>query len=511
MLDIAFTPDRSNREPIYAQLAHYLRSLIASGRLRAGEKVPATRELASALGIGRNTAAQAYQSLIDDGSLLAHVGQGTFVSSRGAAAVLLDSEPESPRAFDWEHLFSKAARQPLPAGFAHEDASKIRFDFRCGRVDLSVLPGGALRRAYSKVLKESLPEIANIAHPFGYQALREQIASTLISRGIECVADDVLVTAGAQQAIDLVARVLVDPGDHVAIEAPGYTIAALALRSAGANLIPIEVDEEGMRTDQLARALRTHKLKAIYTTPAAQMPTGVVLSERRRRALLELADETQTPILEDDYDSEFRYGPSAPAALKTWDRAGQVIYVGTFSKALFPGMRIGYTVAAHALRDRLAVAQVHNTFGADLLSQAAIAELLASGAFERHVRKLRRHYTERRGELLRSLARSMPKGTRWTEPCGGLQVWLTLPPDVSGGALQRLCRSRGLVYTPGISCYLASRGGESQLALSFANQSPEAIDKGIRLLARSISELAPSQARGARRPATLTAQKRGGI
>lgn len=492
MLDVAFQLDRNAADPIYLQLAGYLRGLIAAGRLRPGEKLPATRELAAALAIGRNTADKAYQALVEDGVVLAHVGQGTFVSSRAAArSPLAQTAPDSdgtPRAFAWDGLFSRAARTPLPTGIAPETAREIRFDFRGGRVDTGALPRAELRRAYARAVGEALPDIANIEEPFGHPPLRREIARALLSRGIECAADDVLVTCGAQQAIDLVARVLIDPGDAVAVEQPGYTNAALAFRAAGAQLIGIDVDDEGLRTDQLARALRGRRIKTIHTTPAAQLPTGVVQSDSRRRALLELADETQTPILEDDYDSEFRYGETAPPALKTWDRAGQVIYVGTFSKAILPGLRLGYAVAARPLLKRLATAQFTSTLGAERVSQAALAEMLSSGSFERHVRRLRRHYAARRDALLAALATAMPADARWSEPRGGLQVWLTLPPDVSGGELRAAARAAGIVYTPGEACFLGA-GGENQLVLSFANQSPDAIEAGIAALGKVIATI----------------------
>ncbi len=494
MLDIDIQPDRRGPDPIYRQLANYLRGLIAAGRLPHGEKLPATRELAAALAIGRNTADRAYQTLVDEGVLLAHVGQGTFVCSRIAArSPLVDTAAgdATARVFAWDSMFSRAARVPLPRGFAVEPLPEIRFDFRGGRVDATALPRSELRRAYARATGDALAKLANSTHPFGHPPLRREIARTLLARGIECTASDVLVTSGAQQAIDLVARVLIDPGDAVAVEQPGYAFAALAFRAAGAQVIGIDVDEEGLRTDQLARALRGRRIKLIYTTPAAQLPTGVVLSEGRRRALLELADETQTPILEDDYDSEFRYADSAadvaPPALKTWDSAGQVIYVGTFSKAILPGLRLGYAVGARPLLERLAIARFTSTLATDAISQAAIAAMLESGGLERHVRKLRRHYAARRDALLTALAAEMPDDAHWSKPRGGLQVWLTLPPGVSGEAVRQTARAVGIVYSPGEACFMSS-GGENQLVLSFANQNPEAIAAGISELAAIVSD-----------------------
>lgn len=497
MLDVAFHPDRLVPEPIYQQLADYLRSLIASGRIQAGEKLPATRELAVALGIGRNTAAQAYDRLIDDGVLLAHVGQGTFVASR-AAARGAEPQPAAPRVFAWEGLYSRAARQPLPPGLVAPVGMKIRFDFRGGRVDDGAVPHTELRRAIGRAMKRDLPGVVNFSDPLGDPRLREQIARSLLSRGIECHADDVLVTAGAQQAIDLVARALVDPGDCVAVETPGYPIAHLAFRQAGARLIGIAVDDEGLRTDLLARAARSHRLKLIYTTPAAQLPTGVVLSNSRRSALLEVADETQTPILEDDYDSEFRFGEAAPPALKTRDAAGQVVYVGTFSKAIFPTLRLGYVVAARPLLRRLATARWGASLSADALSQLAMAELMATGAFEAHVRRLRRHYAERRAALISALKETMPPGTRWNEPQGGLQVWLQLPPGVPGDVLQREALTAGIVYASGRAFQPEAPGNEptpndvgaNHLGLCFASQSPDSNRQGIEELAALVRSVA---------------------
>ncbi len=483
MLELAFHPDRSGDTPIYRQLADYLRELIVTGRLAAGEKLPATRELAASIGMGRNTANLAYRTLVDEGVLLAHVGQGTFVS--GAALRTVASVMARRRAFVWDGLFSRSARTPLLAGWRSLPIRSIRFDFRGGRVDAEALPARELQRAYRDVIGDSFPAIAGDADPLGYPPLREQIARSLLTRGIRCDAMDVIVTSGAQQALDLVVRALIDPGDFVAIEQPGYFGAALSCRNAGAQLIGIDVDRDGLRTDQLARALRSQHIKLVYTTPAAQMPTGAVMSDARRAALLELADQTQTPIVEDDYDSEFRYENPPLPALKTQDPAGQVIYVGTFSKAIFPGLRLGYAVVARPLLSKLAAARFGASFGPDGLAQAAVANMLESGAFERHVRRLRKHYAERRLALITALHLRMPAGTTWSEPRGGLQLWVTLPAGADANRIDAEASEAGIAYSSGVGCYLDGRG-EDQLSLSFANQSPAAIEQGIARLGKIV-------------------------
>jgi DNA-binding transcriptional MocR family regulator len=485
VLELAFHPDRSAETAIYRQLADYLRELILTGRLPAGEKLPATRELAASIAIGRNTANLAYQTLLDEGVLVAHVGQGTFVS--GSALRTVSSVTAQRRAFVWDGLFSRLARTPLLGGLRPPSVGNIHFDFRGGRVDAEALPGRELQRAYRRVLASSFSAIACDADSLGYAPLRELIARTLLSRGIRCDASDVIVTSGAQQALDLIARVLIDPGDFVAIEQPGYFGAALSCRNAGAQLIGIDLDRDGLRTDQLARAMRSQRIKFVYTTPAAQMPTGVVMSDARRQALLELADQTQTPIVEDDYDSEFRYEHPPIPALKTQDSAGQVIYVGTFSKAIFPGLRLGYAVVARPLLSKLAAARFASSFGPDALAQAAVADMIESGAFERHVRRLRNHYAARRAAMNSALHLHMPAGTRWTEPRGGLGLWVTLPDGSDADAIGVEARQAGIAYTPGVSCYVDGRG-EDQLSLSFANQPPATIEQGIGRLGEIVGQ-----------------------
>jgi DNA-binding transcriptional MocR family regulator len=239
--------------------------------------------------------------------------------------------------------------------------------------------------------------------------------------------------------------------------------------------------------DVLAREIRTRRIKLVYATPAAQLPTGAVLSDARRRTLLDLADSTQTPILEDDYDSEFRFGDPAPPALKTLDRAGQVVYVGTFSKAVMPGLRLGYVVAARPLLEKLAVGRFSATFGADVVTQSAMAELLSSGALDRHVRGLRKRAKERRSALLEALAEWMPDDVAWTTPSGGLSVWLTLPERIEAASFHAATRAAGIGYGRGEPCYFDGRGA-GQLMLSFATQDPRRLRAGVKALAREIGD-----------------------
>ncbi len=503
MLDLAFRPDRRLPEPVYAQLAGLLRAWIEAGRLAPGEKLPATRDLARGLGLARNTVTQAYVALGDLGLVTSHVGQGTFVATHGGAGMRvappivrstrrgvggppLATAPA--RAFAWSGLFSLRSRDlPLPATLRRERPGRVfAYDFRGGQVDAASFPSRELARAALRAVRTHGPALAAAPDPFGLPALRERVARGLVARGITCGGDDVVIVAGAQQALDLVARVLVDPGDAVAIEQPGYFGAALAFGASGANLVGVGVDAGGLRTEELARLLRARRVKLVYATPAVQSPTGVALADDRRRALLELADRHQTPVVEDDYDSELRLGAATAPALKTGDRAGQVIYVGTFSKALFPGLRVGYLVAARPLLERVALAHLAADFEASRFAQAVLLELLASGAFERHVRRVRRLYAERLAALRTALAAALPAGAVATEPAGGSSVWVRLPAGTDADGVSAAARDAGVAFTRGDAFSIDGSFGDC-LTLSFANLAPERIAEGIAILGRIVA------------------------
>ncbi|MGH0036068.1 MAG: PLP-dependent aminotransferase family protein [Myxococcota bacterium] len=496
MLEIAFRPDPGRREPVYRQLERNLRALIESGRVVAGERLPPSRELAETLSISRNSVNRAYRALLDEGLVRARVGQGTFVAARGgprpaaAAAAEVGSADAPARGFAWEGLLSARARRRWPPGVhaTRRPGVPVRFDFQGGRVDPELFPLGEWRRVWSRALAERASELAEPGHPYGLRALREEIALALVARGIACEPEHVLVVNGTQHALDLVSKTLVDPGDVVVMENPGYFGAIEAFGLAGAELVGVGVDERGLLIDELAKVLRSRRAKLVYTTPSAQFPTGAVLGEARRSALLELADEHHVPVFEDDYDSELRFeGPPLPA-LKTRDPAGRVIYAGTFAKALFPGLRLGYVVAAPPLLARLASARVFGDFASDAVAQAAVAGLLASGSLERHVRRTRRVIASRREALLAALEAHMPESARWTKPAGGHTVWVRLPDDVDPDALALASGEAGIVYARGDACSLDGSGA-GFASLAFASQTPERITEGVACWARVMSRV----------------------
>jgi len=390
-------PERGSRQRM-AALHGQLRAAILDGRLKPGLRLPATRELAEALEVSRNTVVAAYDLLLGEGYIEARRGAGNFVvdlAMRGSdrRARIDVSTPDSRLAPYWRTF----AGLPKPM---HVGA--YTYDFRLGIPDSRSFPYDIWRRLSARALRNLSKAAPLYDLAQGRLPLRQAIAQHIsFARAVSCEAEDVVVTSGAQQAFDLLARVLVTPGSTVvAVEDPGYPPLREVFRAAGARVIVVPVDEEGLIVEQLPRD--TH---VIYVTPSHQFPLGVVMSPRRRVELLEFARSRGALVIEDDYDSEFRYSGRPLDALQTLDRDDTVCYVGTFSKCLFPTLRLGYAVVPPWLRTAFVNAKHQADWHGDVLAQDTLAAFIAEGHLVRHVRHMRKVYGERREMLLDALRR----------------------------------------------------------------------------------------------------------
>ncbi len=386
-LHITLGPRGEHATRIYRQLL----DAILDGRLREGTRLPATRTLAAQLDVSRTTVALAYERLVAEGYLTGRVGAGTFVADgvrpQSADAVSrVEQHGPSPRAM-W-------ASVPL-ADTSVADTG--RYAFAIGLPDLRLFPFEAWRRLVTRELRVSSLGTGDYAEPEGLPALRSAIARHYgITRGLRASPDDVLVTQGAQQAIDLVARVLVDPGATVAIEDPGYPPARHAFATAGARVVGVPVDGDGLVVDALPAQARV-----VYVTPTHQFPLGVALSTARRAALLAWARRHGAVVVEDDYDSEFRFSERPLQPMHSIDRFHSVVYIGTFSKTMFPALRLGFLIAPPSLRTALRTAKQLTDWHTDTVSQAALARFIDEGLLARHIRRAAHHYAARR-ERIRS-------------------------------------------------------------------------------------------------------------
>ncbi len=382
--------------PFYRQLYTQIRDAIIHGRLRAGEKLPSSREFAEHLELSRNTVNLAYERLLSEGYLESKRGSGTYVTALFPAHVGIKrgdnhSGEETIALAGWITDLEKLVYAPSPLA--------LSYDFRPGRPTLDYFPAAIWRRIVGRHLRRLSPDLAGYDRPAGYQPLREAIAAYLRrSRAVICDADQVVVTAGSQQALDLLARLLLFPGQRVVLENPSYPAAVAVFRAARAKLSPVPVDAQGIQIDRLPQGGRL-----LYVTPSHQFPTGVLLPLSRRLALLSWARKYRTVILEDDYDCEFRYGSRPIESLQGLDQSGLVIYLGTFSKVLFPKLRLGYVVLpASLVKPFLALKWISDRHTAGL-EQRFLADFMLEGYFERYMRKMRKVYTERRATLLESL------------------------------------------------------------------------------------------------------------
>lgn len=395
-MELILSLSSSDDVPLYQRIYSQIRDGIISGRLRPSERVPSTRELAAQHEISRNTVNLAYERLLSEGYLESKRGSGTYV------APLFDalSDIQRSHVYGGDATIALARRvRDLEKWVYRPALSPLPYDFRLGRTALDHFPVAIWRRIIGRHLRRLSPDLAGYDRPAGYPPLREAIAAYLRrSRAVICDAEQVVVTAGTQQALDLLARLLLSPGQRVVLENPCYPAATAVFRAAQARLSPVPVDGDGIQVNRLPQGGRL-----LYVTPSHQFPTGVILPVSRRLTLLNWARKHRTVILEDDYDCEFRYDGRPVESLQGLDRSGLVIYVGTFSKVLFPTLRVGYVVLpASLVKPFLALKWIsdRHTTG---LEQRLLADFILPGHFERYTRKMRKVYAERRANLLESL------------------------------------------------------------------------------------------------------------
>ncbi|MDD5033187.1 MAG: PLP-dependent aminotransferase family protein [Methylococcaceae bacterium] len=387
-------PPRGSRERLRA-LHRQLRAAILEGRLQAGMRLPATRELAALLGVSRNTVVAAYDRLLSEGYIAVRQGAGSYVAEvpRGLGRSDKSRMTDTRLGPFWRH--------PPPLPMAALQAS-YRFDFRVGLPDQSAFPFPVWRRLSARALRTLSRAPSAYAHPQGQVSLREAIAAHIsFVRAISARADDIVITAGAQQAFELLARILVTPGQTtVAVEDPGYPPMRTVFAAAGASLVAVPVDAEGLIVDRLPPSTRV-----ICVTPSHQFPLGHAMSLSRRAALLAFARTHEAIVIEDDYDGEFRYAGQARDALQTLDGAGSVFYVGSFSKSLFPALRLGFVVTPTWARSALVAAKQLSDWHGPILAQDTLAAFIAEGHLARHIRKMRKVYEERRISLIEAIER----------------------------------------------------------------------------------------------------------
>jgi GntR family transcriptional regulator/MocR family aminotransferase len=475
--ELTIVIDRNAGVPLYLQLVRGLMEAIVQGRLAPGGRMPGTRTLARSLRLHRNTVNAAYDELAAEGWIDPHSRSGTFVSR---TLPITDPAPTSWRS-------GGRARYPMdrpPAAWRSVPSPRGGVDLVGGRPDLSLVPVAALARAYARSVRRLPGGALGYGDPRGHERLRSGLAEMLRhTRGLAVNAGNILVTCGSQMALYLVARALLRPGDVVAVETLGYRSAWAALRSTGARLLPVRLDAEGLRVDELATLAKRVTIRAAYLTPHHQYPTTVQLSPARRIALLRLARRHRFAILEDDYDHEVHFDGRPIVPLAAADGLASVLYLGSLSKIFAPGLRLGYVVApeevVHGLAAHRSVIDLSGNAGIEL----AAAELLEDGEVQRHLRRVTRVYHARRDALVRALRRELGENLEFEVPHGGTAIWCRSARRAPIEAWVERCRGEGVLFQAG-SSFTFRRSRIPAIRVGFTRASEADIARAVETMAK---------------------------
>ncbi|MBA3260301.1 MAG: PLP-dependent aminotransferase family protein [Gemmatimonadales bacterium] len=465
--------DRSTGVPIHRQVYDGFRRAILDGLLRPGQRVPSTRALAVDLAVSRLPVLTAYDHLLHEGYLDGRVGSGTFVSSAVPDDLL--RSPGAPAAT----VRQGTARQ-VPGPHPPASGENGLGPFRISLPALDQFPHAVWDRLVARHTRALTAQQMAYGHPAGLLPLRAAIAEHLrAARAVRCEAEQVLIVSGSQAALRLATAVLLSRGDRLAVEEPGYPGARAALGAGGAELVSVPVDEEGMNVDSLRR--RGRRVRAAYVTPSHQYPLGTSMTAARRFALLDWAFRRDAWVLEDDYDSEYRYVSRPLGALQGMDAHQRVIYMGSFSKVLFPAVRVGYVVAPPTLRQRFVDAREAFDLFPPSLYQLVLAEFLREGHFARHLRRMRGVYLERRDALLTGLDRHCGDRLTVHNADAGLHLAVLLSAGLNDGDVVQRMAGRGLAATALSTCY-AGTVRRNGLLLGFGGSPPRRMLDATRVL-----------------------------
>ena len=456
---MAFHVNLVGRKDLSGEIYREIRRAIVDRRLRPGDRLPPSRALARDLVVARATVTVAYERLAAEGIVAVRQGAGTFVSELAAQAGRDKPTQRSngvlhPRQI-WESILLPTVLDKPP-----------QFDFRTGLCDASLLPDREWRQAVTRALRSSTTTAGAYEHPAGHRDLRTAIVRHIgISRSVKASADDVIITNGTQQALDLLARVLLAPGDGIAVESPGYAPPKQLFKTLGIRMLGVPVDREGLVVDALPCDVRV-----VYVTPSHQYPLSVTLTLARRQALLAWAERNNAAIIEDDYDSEFRFGERPLEPLQTLDTKGRVVYVGSFSKTMMPTLRLGFLVTPPSLRAALHKAKFVSDFHSSILVQAALARFIDDGAFARHVRRATAIYRQRHEMIADIISRDFTDH-------------LELIPSTTGLHITALTRTMSAHQIAAVTRRAAERGVavqvlSSQVLSPLAMRSPPGIMLG---------------------------------
>ncbi|HSB14593.1 MAG TPA: PLP-dependent aminotransferase family protein [Bryobacteraceae bacterium] len=462
--------DPESEVPLYRQLHEHVRELIGAGRLKPGDRLPSTRDLAGHLGLNRTTVSAAYELLETEGLIRGHVGRGSFVTG---------SVPSESSGLDWAEVLESWDRGSFPQPAA---APEEMISFATSRPADHLFPIDEFRATCREVVAaEGAAAILQLGSPSGYGPLRDYLIDEGREEGVAGPGDDVVVTNGCQQAMDLIQRVLLRPGDTVLLEDPVYPGAKGVFARAGTRVVGVPVGAQGMDLEHLERAIAREKPRLLVVTPNFQNPTGATLPLAARRTILEMVREARVVLVENDIYGALRYEGEPLPTLKQLDDTGDTVLLRSYSKLAFPGLRVGWVTGPHALSGRLAEAKQFTDLHSDQLSQAVLLRFAESGRLAAHRARIVAAGAERLSAVIEACGRYLPDGTRLTRPQGGMNLWVRLPQPLDAGELLARAHQENVSYLPG-KYFEVSRHDPGGLRLSFAGLTPEKIRAGVAIL-----------------------------
>lgn len=508
MLPLHLQPE--SHIPLYVQLRDQLRALVHTGELRDGDRIPASRELAGQLGVHRTTVANAYAELESEGLIRGHVGRGTFICSTQDRQ--FSPPPRSNgngnghahgNGTRWESLFADERGDESLARLM-PDIPSGAIAFTCVRSPETHYPVEDFRRCANSVLRSEGRRILQLGSTDGFEPLKHELIEMLKAEGLSVRPEQLLITDGCQQALDLICKAFLRPGDSVAIENPAYPGALAIFTGARVRILPVSVETDakragyvGISLDALEAVLLQNRVKFVFATPDFQNPTGTALPLVQRRALLEIAAHYQVPVIEDAIYSRIRLRGGAIPTLKSLDRAGNVIQIDSFSKIAFPGLRVGWCIGAETAIERLRLVKLATDLHTDQLTQATLAEFMRRGHLARHAAKMKKLYVHRLEVMEQALEKFMPEGTTWTRPEGGMSVWITLPAGFDAAELLIHVRERGVYFIPGRTFY-SQNPQPNTLRLGFTTLDDKSLTRGVQIIGEQLRIELRKRQRGAR-------------
>lgn len=485
--------DHKSNIPLYQQIEDHLRKSILSGNLPADTRLPASRQLARDLGVNRTTVENAYSALEAEGLVFSKMGSGTYVLPVYPIPSIPKNNSNTLPLWQMNLHKNVSVTSDNAEDMLQTGGHPHPINFASGISDARQFPVEEFRKVIQSVMRRDQIDALEYGERRGYAPLREGIARILASQGLQTHPENVLITAGSQQAIFLASQVLLKPNDIVLVEDPTYSAALDLFRTLGYQIVGVPVDSQGMQVEKLETLLQQYHPKLIYTIPNFHNPTGTCLSSARRRELILLAGKYNVPILEDDFVGDLRYEGHTQPSLKSLDPGGQVIYVSTFSKMLMPGLRVGFIVADGPVYDSLLNFKRLSDLATSTLIQRSLDAYMTVGRYQTYLHRSNQIFRARRDAMLGAIKKHLPSSVNYEVPKGGLFIWLQLPKSISANELLPIACKEGVAFSPGNSFFIDGTSGEDWIRLNFAAQPVEDIEEGIKRLGIALKKIKPKK------------------